>query len=408
MEPLIRDVSETYANGIQAAKGVTLRSSLCPALYGLLALLTVAFASKSAAGQAAAQDKTSEIDAIFDWATPTTPGCVVAVSQNGERVVNRAHGSADLERGIPLTPATIFDAGSLTKQFVAAAVLLLVDDGRIALADNVRNYIPELPDAGYTITVDHLLTHTSGIRDWTGLSRLSSGDEDALTMILRQRGLNFTPGEEWSYSNSGYVLLKELVARTTGMPFSEFARRHLFDPLGMEATTYADELQEGHEHLALAYEKRSDRWEQDMLVGNERGGGGALLSTASDLLVWNEALANARLGTFVTEKLQEPARLNNGRELGYARGLFLDTNRGGRVMWHTGSAGGYKSLLSRYPEQGLSIAILCNAGESANRMMFARRIYDLFVPTTDIADDAATAPGAHADAEGLDVTSRAG
>ncbi len=358
-----------------------------------------------------AQDKTSEIDEIFDWATPATPGCAVAVSQHGKLVVNRAYGSADLERNVPLTPGTIFDAGSLTKQFVAAAVLLLVEDGRISLTDDVRKYFPELPDYGHKITVDHLLTHTSGLRDWVPLLRLSSENEDALTMILRQRGLNFAPGEEWSYSNSGYVLLKELVARTTGMSFSEFARRRLFEPFGMKATTYADDLREGVENRALAYEKEGNRWKQDILVGNERGSGGALLSTAGDLLIWNEALTSARLGAFVTEKIQEPARLNNGRELGYARGLFLDTNRGGKVVWHTGSAGGYKSLLSRYPEQGLSIAILCNAGESANRMMFARRIYDLFVPATDAPDAAANAPVASADsagAEGIDVNSKAG
>ncbi len=357
-----------------------------------------------------AQDKTSEIDEIFDWATPATPGCAVAVSQHGKLVVNRAYGSADLERNVPLTPGTIFDAGSLTKQFVAAAVLLLVEDGHISLTDDVHKYFPELPDYGHKITVDHLLTHTSGLRDWVPLLRLSSENEDALTMILRQRGLNFAPGEEWSYSNSGYVLLKELVARTTGMSFSEFVRRRLFESLGMKATTYADDLREGVENRALAYEKEGNRWKQDILVGNERGGG-ALLSTAGDLLIWNEALTSARLGAFVTEKIQEPARLNNGRELGYARGLFLDTNRGGKVVWHTGSAGGYKSLLSRYPEQGLSIAILCNAGESANRMRFARRIYDLFVPATDAPDAAANAAVASADsagAEGIDVNSKAG
>lgn len=357
-----------------------------------------------------AQDKTSEIDEIFDWATPATPGCAVAVSQNGQLVVNRSYGSADLERNVPLTPGTIFDVGSLTKQFVAAAVLLLVEDGRISLTDDVRTHFPELPDYGQKITVDHLLTHTSGLRDWVPISQLSREDEDALTMILRQRGLHFAPGEEWSYSNSGYVLLKELVARTTETSFSEFARRRLFEPLGMKATTYAYDLRESVENRALAYEKEGDRWRQDILVGNERGGG-ALLSTASDLLIWNEALMSARLGAFVTEKIQEPARLNNGRELGYARGLFLDTNRGGTVVWHTGSAGGYKSLLSRYPEQGLSIAILCNAGESANRMMFARRIYDLFVPATDAPGAAANAPLASADsagAEGIDVNGKAG
>ena len=146
---------------------------------------------------AAAQDKTAGIDKVFSWATPATPGCAVAVSQHGKLVVDRAYGSADLERDAPLTPGTVFDAGSLRKQFVAASILLLVEEGRLALSDDVRKFVPELPDYGNKITLDHMLTHTSGLRDWVGLLNLADGDVEAWTMILRQRGLNFAPGEEW-------------------------------------------------------------------------------------------------------------------------------------------------------------------------------------------------------------------
>jgi len=134
-----------------------------------------------------AQDKTSEIDKIFSWATPATPGCVVAVSENGKLLVNRAYGSADLERDVPLTTNSIFDAGSLRKQSVAAAILLLVEEGRLSLSDDVRTHVPQLPDYGHKITLDHMLTHTSGLRDWPGLVQLATGDPDAMTMILRQR-----------------------------------------------------------------------------------------------------------------------------------------------------------------------------------------------------------------------------
>ncbi|HEV2124883.1 MAG TPA: serine hydrolase domain-containing protein, partial [Chloroflexota bacterium] len=213
-----------------------------------------------------AQDKTSEIDTIFSWATPATPGCAVAVSQHGERVVNRAYGLADLERAVPISPDTIFDVGSVVKQFVAAAVLLLVEEGQVSLSEDVRTYIPELPDTGHTVTVDHLLTHTGGIRDWTGILPLAATPTDALTLTLRQRGLNFAPGEEWSYSNSGYVLLKEIVARTSGTSFGEFARSRLFEPLGMTSTTYADDVRDVENH-ALAYEQKGGRWEVDMLLG---------------------------------------------------------------------------------------------------------------------------------------------
>jgi CubicO group peptidase (beta-lactamase class C family) len=323
-----------------------------------------------------------EIDKIFGWAGPTTPGCVVAVSQHGKPVVSRAYGSADLERDVPLTPDAIFDAGSVVKQFVAAAVLLLVEEGRLSLTEDVRKVIPELPDYGHRITVDHLLTHTSGIRDWDGMAPLSYANADAWTMTLRQRGLNFAPGEEWAYSNGGYVLLKEMVARVSGMKFSEFARTRLFDRLGMSKTAYVDDVRQVLKQRALAYQKVGDRWRLDVLLDNDRGGGGALFTTAGDLLTWNDALTNARLGAFVSEKIQEPATLKNGRKLGYARGLYLDTNRGGRVVWHTGGAGGYGALAIRFPDQSLSAAIMCNAGEIAEETMFARRIFDLFVPAT--------------------------
>jgi CubicO group peptidase (beta-lactamase class C family) len=358
-----------------------------------------------------AQDKTSEIDKIFSWATPATPGGAVAVSLHGKLIVNRAYGLADLERDVPISPATTFDVASIRKQFVAAAVLLLVEEGRLSLFDDVRKYVPELPDFGHKITLDHLLTHTSGLRDWVALRNWANGSYDAMTMILRQRGLNFAPGEEWSYSNSGYVLLTEIVARTSGMSFSEFARRRLFEPLGMKATTYVDDLRHVIKNRALAYEKEGDRWRMDMLLDNDRGGGGALFSTASDLLIWNEALTSARLGKFVREKLQEPATLSNGRKLSYARGLMLATNYAGQVVWHGGGAAGYRSILARYPEQGMSIAILCNAGEAADdRDGFAGRIFDLFVSPTGTrpAEPAPAAVAGGTPIEGLDVNSKAG
>ena len=300
-----------------------------------------------------AQDKTGEIDKIFSWATPTTPGCVVAVSHHGKLLVNRAYGLADLERDVPLSTNSIFDAGSVRKQFVAAAVLLLVEEGRLSLSDDVRKHVPQLPDYGHKITLDHLLTHTSGLRDWPALLNLAGGDPDAMSMILRQRELNFTPGEEWSYSNSGYVLLTEIVARTSGMSFSEFAHKRLFEPLGMKATTYVDDVLTVVKNRALAYQKEGNGWKMDMLLGNDRGGGGALFTTASDLVIWNDALTNNRLGAFVSEKLQEPAMLNNGRKLGYARGLFLDDTPNGKVVGHSGSAAAYKSLTARFPRAWL-------------------------------------------------------
>lgn len=353
------------------------------------------------------QDKTREIDEIFSWAKPEAPGCACAVSLHGKLVVNRAYGSADLERDVPIGSGTIFDAGSLMKQFVAAAALLLVEEGRLSLADDVRKHVPELPDYGHAIEVDHLLTHTSGLRDWTGMMPLAAGKEDAWTLILRQRSLNFAPGEECSYSNSGFVLMKEIIARTSGMSFGEFARRRLFEPLGMKSTAYRDDLRDVVKNRALAYDKDGDGWRMAMLLDQERGGGG-VLSTAGDLILWNEALASQRLGAGISEKLQEPATLNNGRKLGYGRGLFLDTYRGTAEVWHTGSADGYKSWLGRYPEHGLSIAILCNSGDETDRTGFAHRIFDLFVPTAGAPEPEDAPPPAVTGEAALELDAKTG
>ena len=329
---------------------------------------------------ASAQDVAGELDKLFAWATSSTPGCVVGVSQNGHVLVNRAYGMADLARNVPLTTQSLFDIGSTHKQFVAAAVLLLVEDGRISLTDDIRKYIPELPDYGHTITIDHLLTHTSGIRDWVWLSSVTGGKEDVLTLILRQRGLNFAPGTEWSYSSSGFVLAKEIVARVSGQTFAEFARQRIFEPLGMNSTRYAHDVL-AVDNAALAYEKEGERWTPAMRLGNERGGGG-VFSTTGDLLIWNDALTNKRLGAFVSDKLQEPARLANGRTLSYARGLILDADGDVEIVWHSGSAAAYESMLARFPKQGLSLAILCNAGEVADNAADERRIIDLFMPAS--------------------------
>jgi CubicO group peptidase (beta-lactamase class C family) len=357
-----------------------------------------------------AQDQTAAIDKLFAGTKPTEPGCAVAVSHNGKQVFDRAYGLADLERDVKITPQTMFDVGSIRKQFVAASIFLLAEDGKLAVSDDVRKHVPELPDYGHKITLDHLLTHTSGIRDWTGLLNLADGDMDAWTMILRQRGLNFTPGEEMAYSNSGFVLLTEIVTRASGMPFAEFARKRLFEPLGMKATRYVNDMNEVIRNRALAYEKdREGVWKQNMLVGNERGGGGALFTTASDLLIWNDALTNNRVGPSVSAKLVEPGKLNNGRTITTAgHGLFMQTYRGAKEIWYSGSAAGYKGWLGRYPEQALSIAILCNTGDGTDRTGLARRIVDLLAPVAGAPETEVGPPPAVTGDALTDMNAKAG
>ena len=358
---------------------------------------------------ACAQDKTSEIDKIFKWTSPTAPGCVCAVSQSGKVVVNRAYGSADMERDVPLNTNSVFDIGSLMKQFVAAATLILVQDGKLSLSDDIHKYIPELPDYGHKITIDNLLTHTSGIRDWSGLLPFAPKGTDVWNLILRQRELNAIPGEEWSYSSSGFVLAREIVARVSGMSFSDFTRKRMFDPLGMKSTSFTENMRDIIKNRALAYDRDVTGWRMAMLLDNNRAGGG-ILSTASDLLIWNDALTNNQLGKFVSEKLQEPTKLNNGRRVDYGRGLFIDKFRGSSEVAHTGSADGYKSYLGRYPEYGLSIAITCNSGDGTDRRNFAHQVFDLFVPEkkNEPAETGAPPIPKPEDTAGMDLNSKAG
>jgi CubicO group peptidase (beta-lactamase class C family) len=351
-----------------------------------------------------AQDRTAEIDRIFGSVTSSTPGCAVGVSQRGKVIVDRAYGLANVERSVPLSPASVFDIGSTHKQFVAAAILILVEDARLALSDDIRTHVPELPDYGHTITLDHLLTHTSGIRDWVPLRSLAEDDVDVLTLILRQRGLNFAPGEEWSYSNSGYVLLKEIVARVSGMSFAEFARTRLFEPLGMTSSSYVPDILQGGPNAALGYQKDGAGWKQYMRLGNNRGGG-TVVSTVGDLLIWNNALATERLGTFVTGALHERTRLNNGRTLKYARGLIVDHTPGGLVISHSGGAAGFSTWLGRVPEHRLSVAVMCNF-DPVSATALAGSVADLYLPP--VPQTAESSAGAADAGPKVDVTGRAG
>jgi CubicO group peptidase (beta-lactamase class C family) len=349
-----------------------------------------------------AQDRTAALDSIFGFATSTTPGCAVGVSQHGRVVVNRAYGLASVERRAPLIQSSRFDIGSTQKQFTAAAVLLLVEDGRLALTDDIRKHLPELPDYGHTVTVDNLLTHTGGIRDWTGMLPMAPEGTDVLALIHRQRGLDFVPGEAWSYSTSGFELAKEIVARVSGMPFAEFARTRLFEPLGMKSSAYVPDILQAGPNAALGYQKNGAGWKQFMRLGNNRGGG-AIVSTVGDLVLWTDALATGKLGRFVTAKIREPARLTNGRQLRYARGLMIDSTAAGTLVAHSGGAAGFSTWMGHFSDHDLSVAVACNF-DPVSATALARRVADLYLPTPSRPDPAAAA----ADAPGVDVTGRAG
>jgi CubicO group peptidase (beta-lactamase class C family) len=335
----------------------------------VFALLLAAALAAPAAAQPA-----PDIDPVFArWSSPTSPGCAVAVAKDGQMIVDKAYGVADLEHGVANTPATIFEAGSVSKQFVAAAILLLVEDGRLRLDDEVRRHVPELSPALPRLTLDHLLSHTSGLRDWGSVMDLAGWPRgtreytppDVLDIIARQQALNYAPGAEYSYTNSGYNLMALIVERVSGQSLAAFTAARLFGPLGMATTSWRDDFRRIVPGRAIAYERAGEAWEQAMPFEDAYGNGG-LLTTTADLLRWNEALAAGKLGRFVTDKLQERARLEDGTPIAYARGLVVDRWRGRAEVAHSGSTGGYRAWLGRLPDEKLSVALLCNAGDVAS------------------------------------------
>lgn len=328
----------------------------------------------------------SKVDAIFSKWTPSTPGCTVGVTIDGKVVLEKAYGMADLEHDVPIVPNSIFEAGSVSKQFTSAAVLMLEKDGKLNLDDPVRKYIPEVPDYGTPITIRQMLQHTSGLRDWgsvediVGWPRTTRANTHAhvLDVVSRQKHLNFTPGTRWSYSNSGYNLAAILVSRVSGMSFSEFTRKRLFEPLGMTRTSWRDDYTHIVKGRAIAYREREGKFNTLMPFENVHGNGG-ILTTVGDLMRWNENFVEPRVGgeAFVREQ-QRPGQFTDGKLHDYGLGLFLGEYKGLKEISHGGSTAGYRAYLTRFPDQHTSVAVLCNAA-TATPEVYAHAVADLYL-----------------------------
>lgn len=318
-------------------------------------------------------DHTRRVDTVFaEYDRPGMPGCAAGIYRDGQIAYARGYGLADLERGVPITPHTVFDLGSTSKQFTASAILLLAQDGKLSLDDDVRRWIPELPQYQRPITLRHLLNHTSGVRDYIQLLAMGGNrmdgvttEEDALAAIVRQRETNFAPGDEYLYSNSGFFLLSEVVKRASGKHLREFARERIFAPLGMRRTHILSDHADVVPDRALAYDQRPDNsWRMDVSRWLQTGDG-AVFSTVEELLLWDRNFQDPRVGgqALLTE-LQTVGKLANGKELTYGAGLMIGRYRGLRTVRHGGAWGGYRAELLRVPDAHFSVAVLCNAGTS--------------------------------------------
>lgn len=313
----------------------------------------------------------AKVDQLFaQWNRSDSAGCSLAVSKNGTTVYERGYGRASLELGVAITPASVFHVASISKQFTAMSILLLAQRGKLSLNDDVREYIPEWADHGSSITIRHLLTHTSGLRDAYLLSDLAPpGNEsadrmDAIVRILaRARGLNFTPGAEFEYNNAGYTLLATVVKRVSGQSLRAFTEANIFKPLGMTHTHFHDDPTMIVPNRASGYHR--DAGGLHIALHDDLGrivGNTGLFTTAPDLLLWEQNFVAARVGgAALLDAMQTPAiptGWSDGSYYGY--GLEIGQHRGLRAVGHGGSDPGYDAYVTRYPNQGFAVAVLCN------------------------------------------------
>jgi CubicO group peptidase (beta-lactamase class C family) len=322
-----------------------------------------------------------------DYTKPDSPGCAVGVYRNDSILHAAAFGMANLDHDVPLTPKSVFHVASVSKQFTAAAILLLAQDGRLSLDDEVRTHIPELPDFGPRITIRHLVHHTSGIRDqWELLgfagwrySRDLITDDDVLTLLSRQKALNFTPGDRHLYSNSGYTLLAIVVSRASGKSFREFTTERIFKPLGMTSTHFRDNFNEIVKNQAYGYAPAQGTFRLSV-TNFDTAGATSLLTTVEDMARWHANFDSHVVGgrTLIPAML-ERGGLNSGERIPYAFGIAHGTYRGVPTIGHGGSDAGYRSAFLRFPEQRFGVSVLCNIGGPTNPTELSRRVADLYL-----------------------------
>lgn len=340
------------------------------ALVALAALATRGHAAPAAPPRLAAVDRVVARHIVAD-----VPGCAVGVYRAGEVVHAAGYGLADLERGVPITAATRFDIASISKQLTAASVLLLAADGALALDDDVRKFLPELPALGPApTTLRHLLHHTGGLRDYE-VQLVLAGTRfpdvatraETLALLARQTGRDFAPGARWEYSNTGYFLLSQVVERVAKQSLPAFAAARIFGPLKMTDTLYLDDHARVVPGRALAYQRDTDRWVLS-LSNWEQTGDGAVQTSVLDLARWDANFLRPVVGgAALIAALERRGALASGEPLRYAAGLFHGSYRSAATIEHDGGWAGYRSVLIRFPAQQTTIAVLCNTPVRAPR-----------------------------------------
>ncbi len=336
-------------------------------LWGLCFTGAFALAKGEPAQIAEADPLTKDIDAsLAPYFPPNGPGAAVIVTRNGKTLFRKAYGMANLEHGVALQPDMPMRLASVTKQFTAAAILLLADQGKLAVTDDITQYLPNYPTHGARISIENLLTHTSGIRGYTelpGFEDIAQRDMTAQQMIgfFKDKPLEFQPGERFSYSNSGYFLLGAIIEKVSGMPYAEFMEQNLFKPLQLTHTRY-DCLACIVPHRVQGYTLAQSTYNNAVAISmTQPYSAGALSSNVDDLATWSDAMAAGKLLKPESwRRMFSPYVLKNGTASPYGFGWFIGKIRDVDVLEHSGGIPGFATHVLRAPAQGVFIAILTN------------------------------------------------
>ncbi len=327
-----------------------------------------------------------QVDEIFaPWDSNDTPGAAVAIIKEGSIIYKKGYGLANLEYDIPIRPSSVFHIASISKQFTVFSILLLEKQGKLSLDDDIRKYIPEVPDFGKTITLRHLASHTSGLRDqWNLLSMAGWRMDDVITkehilkLVSKQKELNFDPGEEYAYCNTGFTLLAEVVSRISDMSFAEFTNANIFEPLKMNNTLFYDDHEKIVENRAYSYYADSTGYKKSVL-NYANVGATSLFTTVEDLSLWSMNFSSMKIGdTTMINKMNTPAILNNGETFGGALGQFVGKYKGLNEIQHGGADAGYRSYLTRFPDENFSVIVFSNSAEFSSGTM-AHKVVDIYL-----------------------------
>ena len=348
----------------------------------------------------------AKVDQLFaEWNKPDSPGAAIAVTRDGEIIYTQGYGTANLEYDIPITPTTIFDIASVSKQFATFAIATLAHDGKLSLDDDIRMHLPDVPDFGSTITIRHLLHHTSGLRDWVqSLVIAGVAMEDVISfkhilkMARHQKALNFEPGAAYLYSNTGYNLLAEIVERVTGDSFRDWTDTNIFKPLAMTNSHFHDDHQMILKNRAYSYQAVENGGFKHAVNNTTALGSSSLYSTVEDLAKWILNFDDTQIGEqAILDQMHQRGVLNNGEQISYALGLNIGEYRGLQTVGHSGSWRGFRSHLIRFPEQKFGVVILCNL-DTFNPLGLTEKVADIYL-ADDLAPVEASEPEKAAPAE---------